>query len=115
MNTTGASSRLTPIEVTTPMSRRALSIVVLLFLLVGALGVQVYRNQLQLAERREQNQLLSIARLKVEQIAAWRQERLADAGVLSANRLLLAGFREWLNGTASPAVQADLMAYIEAL
>ena len=97
------------------MTRRRLAFLALFFLLLGALGVQGYRSQLRSAQSREQDQLLSIARLKVEQIAAWRQERLGDAGVLSANRLLLAGFREWLNGTASPAVQADLMAYIEAL
>ena len=101
--------------VTTPMPRRLLAYLALLLLLLGALGVQVYRSQLQLAQTREQDQLLSVARLKVEQIAAWRRDRLADAEVLSANPVLMTGFRDWLNGTASPMVQADLMAVIEAL
>ncbi len=97
------------------MPRRLLAYLALLLLLLGALGVQVYRSQLQLAQTREQDQLLSVARLKVDQIAAWRRDRLADAEVLSANPVLMTGFRDWLNGTASPMVQADLMAVIEAL
>ena len=101
--------------VTTPMPRRLLAYLAPLLLLLGALGVQVYRSQLQMAQTREQDQLLSVARLKVEQIAAWRRDRLADAEVLSANPVLMTGFRDWLNRTASPTVQADLMAVIEAL
>ncbi|RQW84362.1 MAG: hypothetical protein EHM62_00775, partial [Methylococcus sp.] len=51
----------------------------------------------------------------MEQIAAWRRERLGDGRLLNANRLLLAGFRDWLNGTADPTVRGDLMAIFEAL
>ncbi|MFM8445646.1 MAG: PAS domain S-box protein, partial [Methylococcus sp.] len=97
------------------LPRRGLAMLILLCLLLGGVGVRFYQTQLQQAESRAREQLLSVARLKVERIAAWRRERMDDGRLLNANRLLLAGFRDWLNGTADPAVRGDLTAVFEAL
>lgn len=97
------------------MPRRPLAYLALLLLLLGALGVQVYRSQLQLAKTGEQEQLLSIARLKVERITAWRRERLGDGVVLSANRRLMADIGVWLKTAADDALRADFTAMLEAM
>ena len=101
--------------VTTPMPRRLLAYLALLLLLLGAVGVQVYRSQLQLAKTGEQEQLLSIAGLKVERITAWRRERLGDGVVLSANRRLMADIGVWLKTAADDARRADFTAVLEAM
>jgi PAS domain S-box-containing protein len=73
-------------------------VLALLALLWG--GRQIFDFQVGETQTRAQEQLQSIARLKVEQIAAWRKERLGDGEVLKNNALLT---RRLLQGLDNPA------------
>ena len=55
----------------------------ILIIAVMAGGYWFYRDQNQTARKTAQEQLGSIAQLKVSQIVQWRAERLGDAGVIS--------------------------------
>jgi PAS domain S-box-containing protein len=66
----------------------------LLGLLVG--GVWFYRTQEQLIHQETENELSAIAQLKVNQIAAWREDELDDAEVLMRNSLFADGIARWL-------------------
>ncbi len=63
-------------------------------LLVG--GGTFYRAQGEALRKEAEGELLTIARLKVGQIAAWRAERLGDAAVLMEDPLSCATAAGWL-------------------
>ena len=67
---------------------------VLLALLWG--GQHLYQSQIHQTQTKVQEQLQTIARLKVEQIAAWRRERLGDGEVLRHNAHLSGRLLRWL-------------------
>jgi two-component system, cell cycle sensor histidine kinase and response regulator CckA len=56
----------------------------LLTLALGAAGYRYYVGQKQYIEQEARRQLSAIADLKVQQVVAWRRERLADARVIAA-------------------------------
>lgn len=70
------------------------SIFLLLVLLWG--GSQVLSTYNNESRRQIQEQLKTIARLKVEQITAWRKERLGNGEVLRNNALLIPRLIRWL-------------------
>jgi PAS domain S-box-containing protein len=72
----------------------------LLLLLVN--GVAFYRAQERRQRQSTEAELLAIAHLKVDQIARWRAERLADAAVLRDSPFFVAGVVRWM---ASPDAQ----------
>jgi len=63
-------------------------------LLVG--GVEFYYSQERAVRRGVEGNLYAVARLKAEQIAAWRAERRADAAVLMANAPLVESAAHWM-------------------
>jgi len=63
---------------------------------VLACGVWFYRAEEQDARLEAERQLRSIAELKVDQIAQWRAERLADAAVLMDSPLFVEGVARWM-------------------
>ena len=65
----------------------------LILLLVN--GIAFYRAQERRQRQSTEAELLAIARLKVDQIAVWRAERLADAAVLRDSPLFAAGVARW--------------------
>ncbi|MBU0910848.1 MAG: GAF domain-containing protein, partial [Proteobacteria bacterium] len=69
-------------------------VVGLLILLTG--GVWFYRSQEQHLRAKAEEDLAAVARLKVEQIAQWRAERLADAAVVCENPFTADALRRWL-------------------
>ncbi|MBN2469761.1 MAG: PAS domain S-box protein, partial [Anaerolineae bacterium] len=71
------------------VSLRLLAATLLLLTAVLVGGVRFYHTQQQLLQSEAEDELQAIADLKVNQIAAWRAERLADAGVLSRNSLVV--------------------------
>ncbi len=77
-----------------PLSVKAGLAVTVLLLLTG--GAWFFRSQQDRQRREVEARLLSIARLKVGQIADWRAERLADAAVLVRRRALLASAERFL-------------------
>ncbi|MBI5550321.1 MAG: cache domain-containing protein [Desulfobacterales bacterium] len=66
----------------------------LLMLIIG--GAWFYHDQEQALQLAAEEQLTSIARLKVDQIAAWRAERLGDAAVLMESQFLAQGVARFL-------------------
>ena len=57
---------------------------------IGVTGYRYYEGQRRGIEREIQNQLSAIADLKVQQILAWRQERIADAILLAEDPMVAA-------------------------
>jgi len=76
----------------------ALVLIVLILVIIAA-GILFYQSQERQIKDSVVDDLSSIALLKTEQIAAWREERLGDAEVLSQNRILIDGMNRYL---ASP-------------
>jgi signal transduction histidine kinase/ABC-type nitrate/sulfonate/bicarbonate transport system substrate-binding protein/CheY-like chemotaxis protein/HPt (histidine-containing phosphotransfer) domain-containing protein len=64
-------------------------------LAIAAGGCWLYRRETQAARREKQSELKAIAELKAGQIAAWRDERLADARVNSKSAGLRAAVGHW--------------------
>ncbi|MFM8442667.1 MAG: PAS domain S-box protein, partial [Methylococcus sp.] len=84
---------------------------VLLALLWG--GQHLYQSQIHQTQTKVQEQLQTIARLKVEQIAAWRRERLGDGEVLRHNAHLSGRLLGWLDNrrdSGTPAMLRDALA-----
>src|ERR1017187_2745229 len=74
--------------------------------LMGALGVVAvgylhYRNQRSAIEVDARNQLAAIGQLKVDQVVAWRKERLGDGQVLAA-MAMAPKVRQGLEGQRAP-------------
>ena len=84
---------------------------VLLALLWG--GHHLYQSQTRGTQTKAQEQLQAIARLKVEQIAAWRRERLGDGEVLKHNAHLSGRLLGWLENPRdadAPGILRDALA-----
>jgi PAS domain S-box-containing protein len=75
----------------------------LVFLLagIGAAGTFYYRHQARHARVDVEQHLVSVSQLKMEQIAAWRAERLADAAMLMESSFFSEGVARWLAGPNS--------------
>ena len=83
----------------------------LLALLWG--GHHLYQSQIHQTQTKAQEQLWAIARLKTEQIAAWRKERLGDGEVLGHNAHLTGRLLSWLNNPRdadAPGMLRDALA-----
>lgn len=85
---------------------------VVIALLIGG-GIYYRTQQLSLLHRAE-NDLLTIARLKVDQIAAWRTERLVDAAVLMENPIAGTVAASWLR-EPRPSTTEDLLTRFRSL
>ncbi|HQP97307.1 MAG TPA: PAS domain S-box protein [bacterium] len=89
-----------PEKSTFPRWMKATLTVAWLSLLVG--GAWFYRVQEQAMRRRAERELTSIAHLKVNQVVAWREERLGDAVLLSKRSFLLERLSVWLENPDDP-------------
>lgn len=92
------------------------SLLWLLALLVGYLaGLKLLETQASRIQQGVEQHLLGVARLKSEQIANWRRERLSDAAVLQGNAPLMNSLRAWLPGENASGSIADARDYLETL
>jgi len=66
----------------------------LLVLVLVSGGYWFYRYQERAVQREIEARLLAIARVKADQIAAWRNDQWVDAGILAANPFLVEGLAE---------------------
>jgi two-component system, cell cycle sensor histidine kinase and response regulator CckA len=94
-------------------SRRVTRILAPAALVVVALallgwGVWFYRIQEQELRHGVESELESIARLKVQLISAWRQERLDDAALLMDRLALIADAKSWLQGPTAETARETL-------
>jgi PAS domain S-box-containing protein len=81
------------------MDQVSLGIVIaisILFLITLFGGLSFYFTQEQMIGSQVNGDLVSITRLKTDQIVAWRSERLGDAAVLSQDRLLTDSLNAYL-------------------
>ena len=89
------------------------SVLVLLLLALVVGGRHIYQNRIHQTQTKAQAQLQAIARLKVEQIAAWRTERLGDGEVLKHNAHLSGRLLSWLDNPRdadAPGMLRDALA-----
>jgi PAS domain S-box-containing protein len=86
-------------DVPETVSWKAVVLFILLIIAILAAGAIFYQSQEQQIREQVTGQLTTIALLKTDQIAAWRNERLGDGAVLSKNPLFISGVRDYL---ASP-------------
>ena len=82
---------------------------------LAGFGYWLHATQLEHARAPIHERLASIARLKVDQVSAWRQERLGDAELLRVNSPLTHAARRWLEGTATPGERAETVAYLDQM
>ena len=85
--------------------RWLVAILALAVLVLLAGGVWFYRSQEQQLRQHAEEQLEAIADLKVNQIASWRAERLADAAVIAADPFFIEGVAQWLADPQSEQVE----------
>ena len=96
------------------LSLRRQALIAALFVALLAGGALFYRAQERLMRGEIEENLLSIAHLKVGQIAQWRSERLDGATALSDSTYLIEGVAHWL-AQPTPATTARLQARLRAL
>ena len=74
-----------------------LFLILISILLIGLAGYIYYISEINSIRKEKQKNLKSIADLKVKTILEWRRERIADAIVLSENKLLLEKIAQFIN------------------
>lgn len=87
---------------------------VLALLALSGAGGWFYRAQEQQSRSEVETELSAIARLKVAQIAQWRNQRLGDAAVLTSSAFLSEGVVRWL-ATAQTADTEKILERFAAL
>lgn len=97
-----------------------LSVLLLLGLVFFALaaivlGTKYYRDEGQRIRTEKYNDLAGIAALKVSQISAWRQERLADAHAQSENEYFADILQKWLEKPTDTELRAGIQDYLEKM
>ena len=92
---------------------------VLIFSLLSAgilgLGYFYYTYQVALLEGAKETELNTIADLKVNQIMAWRQERLNDAQLIFNDPHLAAEVEDWFKGQGPPGQQDKISQHLAGL
>ncbi|MDW7681199.1 MAG: PAS domain S-box protein [bacterium] len=88
------------------------ALIVVLSLLTIFTSYLYYRYQTKNLRQSKQEELQAIAHLKLNQLMQWRQERSADAAVMSQRRFFLLRLEQWLrdrdNVKLSAAILEDL-------
>jgi PAS domain S-box-containing protein len=91
-------------------------VAVVLFVVVASaiagVAYRDYRAQKEAIEHEVRNQLLSVADLKVTEISDWAAQRMGEARVLMADSATARLMQGLASGTAGPAVQAEVRAWL---
>ena len=101
-----------------PPTRRPYELILLLFLSVAAIVLVVWRFQVAQTEAARQqaaNQLLTIADLRVRQIADWRASQVGRAASIQADSFKMAAFHEYVAGRRTEADRSAILRWMEAL
>lgn len=86
-----------------------------LILGIGATGYYYYADSRAKIRKEVAGDLASIAKEKANLISVWRDERIADASAAAAAAAMMPSVKNLLDGQASPAERAVLLAWLEAL
>jgi PAS domain S-box-containing protein len=95
-----------------PPLRGAIGTFLFLFLGIGTAGFFYARHQLGATHQKELDAISAVADLKIQNILAWREERLSDARSLMAEPFVSHAVREFLTHPAHDAVRAPLLAWL---
>ncbi|MBI5686564.1 MAG: PAS domain S-box protein [Verrucomicrobia bacterium] len=88
---------------------------VVLVAAIGVTGFMHLRHQTAHAREATQNELAAIARLKTEQIVAWRADRLRDARFFARSELARREVQAFLNNPASESAKVELLRWLSLL
>ena len=94
--------------------RWLIMVVIGLVVAVAVGGYLFYRDQSEGARSAAEDQLHSIAQLKIDQIAQWRDEELADAAAISGSPLAAELVLRWLE-SGQAADEAQILSWLETL
>jgi two-component system cell cycle sensor histidine kinase/response regulator CckA len=97
------------------MQLRVIIVFLILSFLIGLSGYFYYDAQKAELIRHIQNELSAIADLKVNQITAWRNERLADARIMERNPVLATMVRQFLQEPVADSRGRDILVWMKAL
>ena len=86
----------------------------LVVLAILASGLWFYQSQRQRLRRSAEEQVSSVARLKVKEIANWRAQRLGDAASVPESPFFEIGVNEWM-ATRSPELAARILSRFQSL
>jgi PAS domain S-box-containing protein len=96
---------------------RSLAVFLLIFVVIAAgiaaVGYLYFQNYERQFRGQMENQLASIARLKVNELQDWRNERMADAEVFYRNPAFSALVQRYLENPADAQAQAELQAWLD--
>ncbi len=94
---------------------RLIAAFLLLVVGIGCAGYLFFESEKQEIRRNKQSELSSIAELKLKQIAEWRKERLADAGVCANHPLLRPEIRQFLENQSEHGLQESLLLWMRTI
>jgi PAS domain S-box-containing protein len=78
-------------------------------------GYFYYKYQVTYLTKEKQSELAAIVDMKVNQIVAWRQERIADANVIFHDRFFANKVEDWLQGSKNPALKEEIFNNLASL
>ncbi|MEW6053011.1 MAG: PAS domain S-box protein [Nitrospirota bacterium] len=84
-----------------------LTAVISMLLIAG--GVLYYRAEARAIRKEKYDELKAIASLKIGQITQWREERIADAGVLSQSPFFVRRIEQWLANPEDPSSKENIL------
>jgi PAS domain S-box-containing protein len=94
-------------------------VVILVFLglslVIAVAGFLFYRSHRAEIKKNIENDLAAVADLKVHLIESWRQERIANAGVIRDNQIIASRVAQWLKKSPDPALTGSLLIWMAAL
>jgi len=86
----------------------------ILVIAISSVGLSYYQSQKREIKKDKQDELLAIADLKVNQIANWRKERLADAATIRDNFLLVSHIRRFLHNPKGTKRREGILTWMES-
>jgi signal transduction histidine kinase len=99
------------------LEKRAWAVFALIFILlasgIAAVGYISYRNFEKSFHAQAEQQLTSIAKLKVYELSGWRKERLGDAEILCKNPVFAALVKGWFENPGDALARARIQAWLE--
>jgi PAS domain S-box-containing protein len=93
--------------------RLVLLFILLAFCIVSA-GYLFYSAQKQHLKKNIRDELSAIADLKVDQIIAWRKERIGNATVISKNTFMVAAVRKFLENPEATGLKQELLDWMKS-
>jgi PAS domain S-box-containing protein len=87
----------------------------LLFIGLCVLGYVYYTNQSNRIKATSEDELNSIAISKVQEIVAWRTERLGDGELINKNQMFSQLVQEFLNDPSNNELRQEIITYLEGI